>query len=391
MDHVEVVAKPEYHRPAWVVIAMTGAPTALVLIVLLTQDVRAWFFSGPNLRVAYLLLFSFGTAYLATPIAGVIAQWTGVMDYPAQRKMHQAPTPLLGGLAIYTAFAMTIFVNNLYTVELKSVAIAATLVFCIGLLDDIRPLSAWSRLGVQLLGVGIMIGYGVRVSFMPPSWWGDTLEVVFTVIWVIGITNAINLIDGLDGLASGSVMINAAFFSLIAVQTSQPYMRFLSIALAGSCLGFLPYNLRPRRPASIFLGDGGSNFIGFTIAALGVLGDWGTNSSVDLITPILILGVPIFDMTLTTILRIKDGRVRSLSQWLHCTGKDHFHHRLVEIGLSPRLAVFTIFLISVTLGISAAVLRRAEGIDALLLLGQAILMFSMIGYFMVFVKQQYRL
>jgi UDP-GlcNAc:undecaprenyl-phosphate GlcNAc-1-phosphate transferase len=327
-----------------------------------------------------------------TPLAALLSQYTGALDQPAQRKVHKTPTPLLGGLAVYLAFAATIFVNNLYTTSLKGVAIAATLVFVTGMIDDLRSLSARFRLIVQFIAVGVMIQYGVRVSFMPESWWGDAFEVLFTLLWMIGITNAINFLDGLDGLSTGSIMIAAAAFSLIALQTGQPYMRFLSVALMGSCMGFLPYNFRRGKPAGIFIGDGGSNFIGFTIAAIGILGQWGNGSgSVNLIVPILILGVPIFDTTLTTLARIINGQVRSFSEWIHYTGKDHFHHRLVEIGFSPKLAVLAIYLVSVILAISAIVLRKSAGLDAALLLVQAIILFGMIGYFMVFVKRQFRL
>lgn len=339
----------------WKSLLVRSLPAALILGVLLVRDpVRWWFISSPNLRTLYLLIYAAVAAFMLTPLASILAQLTGALDYPAQRKMHLNPTPILGGVALFLAFALTVFVNNLYTEAVKGVAIAATLVFVIGTIDDIRPLSAKLRLAVQLVAVGIMIQYGVRVSFMPEIWWGDALEILFTLLWMIGITNAINFLDGLDGLATGSVMIFAAIFSLIALQTAQPYMRFLSVALMGSCLGFLPYNFRRSKPASIFIGDGGSNFIGFTIAAIGIMGQWGdASSSVNLIVPILVLGVPIFDTTLTTVMRIKNGQIHSLSEWVRFTGKDHFHHRLVEIGLTPKMAVIAIYLVSISLGISA--------------------------------------
>ena len=378
---------------SWSYILIRCVPALIVLGLLLIRDpIRWWFFSSGHLRALYLVIFAFAAAFMFTPIAMYLARLVGAVDQPDARKMHKNPTPLLGGFAIFMAFASTIFINNLYTDEIKGVGIAATLIFLIGALDDIRPLSAKLRLVIQLTAVGIMIEYGVRVSFMPESWWGDAFEILFTILWMIGITNAVNFLDGLDGLATGSVMIYAAIFSFISFEMSQPYMRFVSIALMGSCLGFIPYNFRITRPANIFLGDGGSNFLGFTIAAIGILGDWGTgSSSVDLIVPILILGVPIFDTTLTTVLRIKYGQVRSFSEWIHFTGRDHFHHRLVEIGFSARRTVFAIYMVSITLGIGAMVLRKSEGLDAFLLLFQAFILFTMLGYFMVFVKQQYKL
>ncbi len=377
----------------WKSILLNCVPSGLVLALLFVLDpIRRSFFEHPYLRMIYLLIFASATAFMLVPLVRRLARCIGALDHPDQRKVHRTPTPLLGGLAIFIAFAVTVLINNIYTDELKGVAVAGTLVFLVGMIDDIQPLSAKLRLLVQLVAVGIMIEYGVRVSFMPDSWWGDLLEILFTVVWMIGITNAVNFLDGLDGLASGTVMISAAAFSLIALQTGQPYMRFLSIALMGSCLGFLPYNFRRGKPAAIFLGDGGSNFIGFTIAAIGVLGQWGNGiGSVNLIVPILILGVPIFDTTFTTIMRIKNRQVKSFSEWVHFTGKDHFHHRLVEIGFSPKMAVFAIYMVTISLGIGAAVLRNSDGVDAFLLLLQAFILFSMIGYFMVFVKQHFGL
>lgn len=378
---------------SWKSLLLHCVPSGAVLGLLLIRDpIRWWFLDDPYLRMFYLMIFASAAAFMLVPLVSILARYIGALDHPDQRKVHRTPTPLLGGLAIFLAFAVTVFINNIYTDELKGVAIAGTLVFLVGMIDDIRALSAKFRLLVQIVAVGIMIEYGVRVSFMPESWWGDLLEILFTMFWMIGITNAVNFLDGLDGLAAGSVMINAAAFSLIALQTGQPYMRFLSIALVGSCIGFLPYNLRRGKPAAIFLGDGGSNFIGFTVAAIGVLGQWGDgSSSVNLIVPILILGVPIFDTTLTTVMRIKNRQVKNFSEWVHFTGRDHFHHRLVEIGFSPKLAVFAIYLVSVMLGIGATVLQKSEGIDAYLLLIQAFILFVMIGYFMVFVKRQFRL
>jgi UDP-GlcNAc:undecaprenyl-phosphate/decaprenyl-phosphate GlcNAc-1-phosphate transferase len=365
---------------------------AIISILLIRDPVRWWFFSSGHLRALYLAIFASAMAFLLTPVAMYLARVLGAIDQPAARKMHATPTPLMGGFAIFVAFTATIFINNLYTEEVKGVAIAATLVYLIGALDDIKPLSAKLRLVIQLTAVAIMIEYGVRVSFMPDSWWGDGLEILFTVVWMIGMTNAVNFLDGLDGLAAGTIMIYAAIFSFISFEMGQPYMRFLSIALMGSCLGFLPYNFRVRRPARIFLGDGGSNFLGFTVAAIGILGDWGTgSSSVDLIVPILIMGVPIFDTTLTTFLRIKYGQVRNFAEWIHFTGKDHFHHRLVEIGFSVRRSVVAIYLVSVILGIGAMVLRKSDGLDAVLLLVQAFILFTMIGYFMVYVKEHFNL
>ena len=187
----------------------------------------------------------------------------------------------MGGAAIFLGFALVMVLGREilhFSVGLKAVAAGATLLFALGLLDDLWSVSAKIGLLVQVLAVGILVKYGVVLSFLPQTWWGDAAEILITFLWVVGITNAVNFLDGMDGLATGSTAINASFFCLAALQTSQPFMMLLSIALVGSCLGFLPHNFRLRQPANIFLGVGGSNFLGFTLAGIGILGEWGTHN-----------------------------------------------------------------------------------------------------------------
>ena len=166
-------------------------------------------------------------------------------------------------------------------------------------------------------------------------------------------------------------------------------MMLLSIALVGSCLGFIPYNFRRHRPASVFLGDSGSNFLGFTLAGIGILGEWGTNNLVGIVVPVLILGVPIFDTTLTTVVRIRTGQVRSFGQWIHFTGRDHFHYRLSDLGVGNKTAVWIIYLVSIWLGLEALVMKNARGIDAVFSMMQVAIIFFLIGSFMVFVQNRY--
>ncbi len=360
----------------------------VVALILLLPSVRGDFFAL-GFRWVYLLLLAFSFAFLSTPLARKVAWVLGALDRPGGRKIHDRPTPLLGGAAIYAAFAAVLLLNFSFSWELKGVALGATLILLLGLVDDFRPLPAWLKLLVQLGAVGILIRFGVVLSFLPDGFWGTAGEWLLTAIWVVGITNAMNFLDGLDGLATGLAAINATFFTIVSLQTGQGYMGFLSVALLGSCLGFLPYNFRLKEPASIFLGDAGSTFLGFTLAGIAVMGEWAEDRLVNIIIPVLILGVPIFDMTLTTVVRIGTGQVRSVGEWLNFTGRDHFHHRLLDIGLGRIGAVSTIYVIAVWLGLSALVLKGATGTDALLVLLQAGIIFFLIGYFMIFVKKQY--
>jgi len=365
---------------------------ALPAIVILALPATKAFSQDAGLTWAYILVLSASIAYLLSPLAMAIARYFGAVDEPGGRKTHERPTPLMGGTAIFLGFALVMVLGRdilLFSYELKGVALGAVLVFTMGALDDIWGLSAQIRLLGQCLAVGILIKYGVIVSFLPDTWWGNAGELVFTALWVIGITNALNFLDGMDGLATGISLINASFFALVALQTSEPAMMLLSTALAGSCFGFLPHNFRRRRPARVFLGDGGSNFLGFTLAGIGILGDWGTHSLVGLVVPILILGVPIFDMTLTTIVRISTGQVRTFGEWIRFTGRDHFHHRLSELGIGNKKAVWIIYLVCFWLGLEALVLKNARGIDAVFSLIQVAIVFVLIGSFMVFVQNRY--
>lgn len=366
--------------------------TAIVATTVLMVPEIKLFFSDRHITWAYILLLAFGLSGGLVPIIMAIAKRMDAVDRPGGRKTHQQVTPLMGGAAIYFGFALVMFLAQdilHFSQELKGVAIGATLVFVIGMLDDIFGLTAKIRLIAQTLAVGILIKYGVVLSFLPQTWWGDMGEILITFLWVVGITNAVNFLDGMDGLACGTSAINAAFFSLFALRTDEPFMLLLAIALFGSCIGFLPYNFRRHKPAAIFLGDSGSNFLGFTLAGIGVLGEWGADNWVGIIMPIVILGVPIFDTTLTTVVRIATGQVKTFGQWLHFTGRDHFHHRLSDLGLGNKRAVWVIYLISIGQGLQALVLKNAHGLDALFSLLQVGIAFLLMGGFMVFVQNSY--
>jgi UDP-GlcNAc:undecaprenyl-phosphate GlcNAc-1-phosphate transferase len=346
-----------------------------------------------DLTWLYLIAQSFCLTFTLVPIVHRVAPLLGPIDTPGGRKQHETPTPLMGGAAIFLGFALVMILGKdilHFSVELKGVAIGGTLVFLIGVLDDVWGLSAKIRLIGQLLSVGILYKYGVWMSFLPDTWWGHGGEVLITTLWVVGITNALNFLDGLDGLATGSASINAFFFGLVALQTDQPFVMLLALSLAGSCLGFLPWNFRRFQPARIFLGDGGSNFLGLTLAGIGIIGNWGSHSLVGLAVPILILGVPIFDTTLTTVVRIKTGQGKTFGEWIRFTGRDHFHHRLSDLGIGNRRAVLVIYIVSVWLGLASLVLKNARGIDAVFSILQVGIVFLLIGLFMVFVQNHYK-
>lgn len=334
------------------------------------------FLSGLPLRWLFLLVFSFFLAFLLTKIVRRVAKRFKVLDQPEERKVHGRPIPLLGGLAIYISYVVTIFLNFSFSIELKGIIIGGTLILLIGLLDDIKGVSAKGKLIGQLGATCVLIFFGVKLSFLPNTWWGYGGEVILTIIWILGITNAVNFFDGMDGLATGLAVVCSLSFFMVAQITNQPYLGYLTIALAGSSLGFLKFNFKP---ASIFLGDAGSTFLGFTLAGIAVMGGWAErNPKVALGFPILVLSVFIFDMIYITVARIWDGRVRNFKEWIEYTGKDHLHHRLVTLGFNEVQTVLLIYLIAACLGIGGIILH-ADG-DSRIYLGffQALFIFTII-------------
>ncbi len=355
------------------IISIYSAVLFSILVFLLIPGVKQGFESR-HLSFLYIIVFSYIIANVATPLVKAVAAYCHVTDKPGGRKIHENATPLMGGAAVYVAFAVAILYNDVYSLELKGVAIGATIVFVMGIIDDARSLPAKLKLLVQIGATMVMIQYGVVADFLPNTWWGKLGETVVTLIWIIGITNALNFFDGMDGLAAGLTAVCSLFISILAVQYGQKYVLYLSLALLGSSLGFLPYNLRYKKPAGIFLGDSGSTFMGYMLASLTVMGGWGANDPVKAYTlPVLVLGILIFDMSYTTITRFKNRQVAGFNEYLSFTGKDHLHHRLEQLGFSRRQTVFFIYFIAASLGLCSLVLRNGSTLDALLLLLQATL------------------
>jgi UDP-GlcNAc:undecaprenyl-phosphate/decaprenyl-phosphate GlcNAc-1-phosphate transferase len=242
------------------------------------------------------------------------------------------------------------------------------------LIDDWTGLSARLKLSVQVVVVLFLIYNGVILDLFPvKTFWGYGFDVILTVLWIVGITNALNFIDGMDGLAGGVSTIMAFFMGVVAFQTRQPLMGWIAIAIMGSCLGFLPFNFRVRKPAAIFLGDTGSTFLGFVMATLAVIGEWDENPIVSFSAPVLIFWVLIYDMAYITVERVLTGKVRTVKEWIDYVGKDHIHHRMYALLGDRRKAVLLIWFLSATLGISAIVLKNARPVDGILLVIQAFL------------------
>jgi len=347
-------------------------PLALVVFISLWFPSVESFFRRAGLRWVYILIFSLSLSLSLTPIMKRIALKFKLLDFPSARKIHRHPTPILGGVAVYSAFTFSLLKNFILDPGMKAVLLGATVVFLFSLIDDIKRLSPALRLGVQILAVSLLLKYGVYLVLFPPYlWWGMVVNAVLTYLWVIGIANAFNFLDGMDGLAAGLSGITAFFLGMVAFETNQPYLGWLAVAALGSSVGFLPYNFKIRGDAEIFLGDSGSTFLGFILASIAVKGEWADNNPiVSLTAPLLIFAVMIYDMVHITVSRVLTGKVKSVKEWIAYVGRDHIHHRFESLFRSKKQSVLFIYLISICLGITALLLRSATTKDALILLGQ---------------------
>lgn len=289
---------------------------------------------------ATALVFALG----ATPMMRQIALRAGMVDQPGARKIHHSPMPRLGGVAMYGAFmlALILFADRFYVSQVISIIVGATGVSLLGFWDDRVSLPAWVKLIGQVAAAVLLIVNGVVVELLHQP----LIDAAITLVWFVGITNAFNLLDNMDGLAGGIAAIAAGFFLLLAVSNGQYLVSLLSAALLGVALGFLMYNFNP---ALIFMGDTGSLFLGFMLAAVGlklrfpmhpVVATW--------FIPIIVLGLPIFDTTLVFISRLRRG-LNPLTN----PGTDHISHRIVARGFSRRETVLILYLAAIILGVVA--------------------------------------
>lgn len=353
----------------------------IALIIFFLPSVKGRFALAGE-RWLYILLISFVVTFCLTPFFAFIARRFGILDQPAARKLHIEATPLLGGGAVFFGLIGAIIANGICSPAVCSILAATAILFIVGLLDDIREVSAGLKLAAQVAATVLVMSAGVVLSVIPMrlGWIAGFGNVILTLIWVIGITNAMNFFDGMDGLAAGLGAMISFFLGFIALQTHQPFLGWVSAAMMGSCLGFLPYNLKSRGRASIFLGDAGSTVIGFVLACIAVYGEWSPhNPVVALISPLLIFWVLIFDMVYITVDRILSGKVSSVRQWLEYVGRDHLHHRLAAVIGSNRKSVLFIYMLTFSLGIGALLLRNAGPLEALLLVVQACILVGLIS------------
>ena len=313
---------------------------------------------------------------MLTPLARWLGKKWGVMDIPAQRRIHSVPTPKTGGWAIFIAFIISAILLTKPHGAILGMLIAAGFIFVVEIWDDTRELAAVTKLFSQITAACILISFGVSIVIFPKTLWGNILNYALTVFWLVGITNAVNFIDGMDGLATGLSIIFALLFSIVFLQMGWFHMVPFCLLLIGICLGFLPYNFRGEKGATIFLGDTGSNFLGFVLASLAVLAEWSETMLLPSLTaPLLIFAVVIYDMAYINLRRIIMKEASSVRELMEYTGKDHLHHRLHYLLGSKTKTVLTIYLLAIALGMNALLIKMAPDYFWVLLL-QAVVILS---------------
>lgn len=318
--------------------------------------------------VAYLmpLIVAIILSLILTPMVRKLAIKIGAVDIPKDdRRIHKEAMPLMGGLAIYLSVIITILIFMPLNKSLISILLGSSIILLAGIIDDLKEISPKLKLIFQILASFILIWGDIKIDYITNpfsesllpfnlSW----LSIPITIIWVVGITNTLNLIDGLDGLSAGVAMISSFAFMLVAHKFNNISVALLSAILAGASLGFLPYNFNP---AKIFMGDTGALFLGFMLAAISIEGVMKSVATIAIIVPIIVLGVPIFDTAFAIVRRFISGKS------IMSADKGHLHHRLLNRGFNQRQTVLILYAISAAFGVFAVVVAKANSVRAVCL------------------------
>lgn len=331
--------------------------------------------------VKLILCFSlaFGVSLAATPLVKMLAYKIGAVDVPKDaRRVHDHPIPRLGGLAIFYGFLISIMCFAVVEGELRGILLGALVVVAMGIVDDVKQLSAKIKFAVQILVAVIVVAHGVTIKYISvPSFIVESgilplgaLSIPITIIWIVGVTNAVNLIDGLDGLAVGVSSIATFSLFFIAILASEMEVAIITAALAGACLGFLPYNFNP---AKIFMGDTGSTFLGYMLSVICIQGLFKGYVVISFIIPFLILGLPIFDTAFAIVRRMWNKKP------IMSADRGHLHHRLMDMGFSQKQTVAILYVIASILAMSAVVVLESGAYSAVIFV-VTVALFLFFGY-----------
>jgi UDP-GlcNAc:undecaprenyl-phosphate GlcNAc-1-phosphate transferase len=287
----------------------------------------------------------------------------------------------MGGLAIFVGFVLSVLLFAKIDKQIQGMLIGAVIIVAVGAIDDVYPLPALFKFAVQIVAALVAVLHGVQINIVSNPVFFSSSEYLFlgklsipiTVIWIVAITNSVNLIDGLDGLAVGVSTIGSVAMLIIAIVFNEGNVAIIIAALVGACVGFMPYNLNP---AKIFMGDTGALFLGFILANLSVMGLFKMYTIISFAVPFLVVGLPLFDTVMAIVRRIIRGENPMKPD------REHFHHRLIDMGMNQKQAVAFLYLISAILGLVAVVITTAGEIKAILLIC-ALCIVAAIAYFFV--------
>lgn len=315
------------------------------------SDMSLW------LKLLLAMAFAAAVSFMMTPPVKRFAEKVGAIDIPKdERRVHDHPIPRMGGLAIFIGFVLSLLIFVDVSTPVLGILLGALIIVVMGAIDDIVNLNAWVKLAGQIVAAVVAIRCGIVFDAIsnPNAFSEQTtivlanyLPVPLTLLWIVGCTNAVNLIDGLDGLAVGVSTISSLTMLVVAMFVAEPSVAVILAALTGACLGFIPYNFNP---AKIFMGDVGSQHLGFVLSTVSILGMFKFHAIITFLVPLLALAVPLADTTFAFFRRIIHG------QSPFHADKGHFHHRLLAIGLSQKQAVAVLYGISAVLGLIAVLL-----------------------------------
>ena len=331
-------------------------------------------------RILLALAVAAVISYLSTPFVKKLAFKIGAVDVPKDnRRMHKKPIPRLGGLAIVISFLLCTFLFVELDKEVQGILLGAIIILVVGVLDDCLALPALPKFFAQIAAGTIVVLHGCSVRYVTTPFSAVPIDLGWlagpvTVFWIVLMTNAVNFIDGLDGLAVGVSGISTATMLVIALLLGEESVAVILAALLGACLGFIPYNFNP---AQIFMGDTGSTFLGFVLASLSVQGLFKMYAVISFMVPFLILGVPFFDITFAVIRRLAKGQNPMQAD------RGHIHHRLINMGLSQKQSVAIVYMLTGVLGLAAVLLANTTETKAFILFA-AVLVVAILGFAVIF-------
>jgi len=322
-------------------------------------------------------------SFMATPAVKRMAYKIGAIDVPKDaRRMHDHPIPRLGGLAIALAFLLTTLLTVELDQQLQGIMLGGIVILVLGVLDDSLTLPALPKFVVQIVASAIVVAHGCTIRFITNPFSSEVgacidlgvLAAPVTIIWIVTLTNAVNFIDGLDGLAVGVSGISAGTMLVISLLVAEPQVALIMACLLGACIGFIPYN---KNPASIFMGDTGATFLGFILSAMSIQGLFKLYAIISFVVPFLILGVPIFDITFAVLRRLARHQNPMKAD------REHIHHRLIDMGFSQKQTVAITYTLTGILGLAAVLLTSSGEVKTLILIGSVIVV-GALGIMVIF-------